>query len=161
MRSVQSVQSVVLGSRSVAVSVESYGTPGHAGVTVSPLFSQCSVCSSFLRSRLNCQASKVHGPGTLDAHVEQRRGCVRAVRAPLSIWPVVAMSEAKFQVCVNGGADGIIPMVSPSGVVSVLSHLEYPLSVFGCAIDPSQPVEDQLKEYLSECHGVLTSAGVP
>ena len=65
MRNVQSVQIVVLGSRSVAVSVESYGAPGHAGVTVLSLFSQCSVGSSFLRSRLNCQALKVHGPGTL------------------------------------------------------------------------------------------------
>ena len=133
MRSVHSVQSIVLGSRSVAVSGESYGTPGHAGVTVRPPFLATLRGQLVSQVHLNCQALKVHVPGTLDAHVEQCRGCVRAVRAPLSNWSVVAMSEAIFQVCVYGGAGGISQPLVP--------HLEYPISVFGCAIDPSQPVE--------------------
>ena len=62
-------------------------------------------------------------------------------------------------VCVNGGAVGIsqpmstlmtmkvatMPMVPPSGVVSVLLHLEYPSNVFGYAIDLTQPVVHQLR----------------
>ena len=34
--------------------------------------------------------------------------------------------------------------VPPSGVDAGLSHLKYPSNVFGFAIDPSQPAENQL-----------------
>ena len=39
-------------------------------------------------------------------------------------------------------------LVPPSGVDASLSHLEYPSNVFGFAIDPSQPAEDQLEKCL-------------
>ena len=77
--------------------------------------------------------------------------------------------------CVNGGAGGIsqpmstlmtmkvvtMPMVPPSGVVSVLPHLEYPSNVFGYAIDLTQPAVDQLRNASLGCHLVLISADVP
>jgi len=112
------------------------------------------------------------------------RGCARALRSPLSSRSFSAVSEAKFKVCVSGGAGGIgqpmsmlmamnplvkevsiqdvtMAMVPPSGVAADLSHLEYPSNVFGYAIDPSQPAVDQLEECLTGCHLVLIPAGVP
>ena len=95
-----------------------------------------------------------------------------------------AVSEAKFKVCVSGGAGGIgqpmsmlmamnplvkkvsiqdvtMAMVPPSGVVVDFSQLEYPSNVFGFAINLSQPAVDQLEECLTGCHLVLIPAGMP
>jgi len=93
-------------------------------------------------------------------------------------------SEAKFKVCVSGGAGGIgqplsllmsmnekvaelsvqdvtMAMVPPAGVAADLGHIEYPAKVRGYAIDPSKPAIDQLEECLKGCHLVLVPAGVP
>ena len=112
------------------------------------------------------------------------RGCACALRSPLSAGPFSAVSEAKFKVCVIGGAGGIgqpmsvlmamyplvkevsiqdvtTAMMPPSEVDADLSHLMYPSNVFGFTIDLSQLAVDQLEECSTECHLVLIPAGMP
>ena len=107
-----------------------------------------------------------------------------AVASAEEVWSFSAVSEAKINVCVSGGAGGIgqpmsmlmamnplvkevsiqdmtMTMVPLSGVDADLSHLEYPSNVFRFAIDPSQPAGGSAGGVPYGCHLVLVPAGMP
>merc|ERR1719326_799667 len=57
--------------------------------------------------------------------------------------------------------DVTMAMVPAAGVAADLGHIEKKVKVTSCAVDPANPVIDQVGEAFSGCSLVLVPAGLP